>query len=229
MKRPALPLGRPNRAVRGPPVYIAKFIALRRRSKVMQWPPSSQTQHRLPGMTIDLGEASVMTVPQSQPVRLPIPRSTARVQLMETGQSSWLDGRGKSVQVRCGTCEHRLFDISARHVRVCDAGSTIAYWREENMLEVEKVCSACKRAVRGMVTASPGDPVEGLDGPWRCECGKSLAYVDSIRGRVTTRCRCGTEARVTASDAISTPELPAPSACSSATELGVQAPDDVPF
>jgi hypothetical protein len=229
MKRTELPPGRPNQLIRGPPVYAEKCFALRGRFEAVQWLPSNESGHRPSGITSDSGDASVMTAPQTHPPRLPIPRSTARVQLMETGEHSWLHGCGKSVQVRCGTCEHRLFDVSARHVRVRNAGSTTVFWQEEAMLEIEKVCSACKRAVRGMVTARPGDPVEGLDGPWRCECGKSLAYVDSIRGRVTTRCRCGTEARVTASDAISAPKLPAASTLSSANELGVQALDDVPF
>src|SRR5687767_8245387 len=69
---------------------------------------------------------------------------------------------------------------------------------------IERRCPGCKRTNRGSVTGLPGDPMpDGLRGAWLCdECGKSLGFVEHIRGRVRATCRCRNEVRVTAEEAI---------------------------
>ena len=139
-------------------------------------------------------------------------------------------GEEPRVQVRCLSCHRRLFDVSEVRYFAPEYGML-----PDGSLLVERKCPGCKRNNRGLVTSSPGDPWlagAGLDGPWRCACGKSLGHVDSIRGRVKTSCdRCRTEVRTVAAGAIavtSMPTRPVPNV----PEVGQQTDDrfaDVPF
>lgn len=137
---------------------------------------------------------------QLKPRRLAIPQSNACVQVMTSGQIAEFLEEGLSVQVRCRSCEHRLFDVT--HGRSRSIGPKCGTEPRDSLV-IEKICPSCKRKNRGSVTIAPGDPLQGgLEGPWRCECRKSLGYVDPIRGRIRTTCRCSQEVRVTASEAI---------------------------
>jgi len=143
---------------------------------------------------------------RTDPPRPAVPNSNVRAQVARTPQDARWSGQGPSVQVRCGACERRLFDVTGGQYFHGDYGMV-----DDGTLVLERVCPGCRLKNRGTVTDTPGEPTaDGLSGPWRCGCGKSLARVDSIRTRVHVTCRCGTEARVRASDALATAsDLPA--------------------
>ncbi len=116
-------------------------------------------------------------------------------------------GQLPRVQVRCYACDKRLFDVL--EVRRClDDGAMVP----NGSLMLERKCPSCRRNNRGVVTASPGDPWmegDGLDGPWACACGKSLGYVEPIRGRLKMCCRgCRSEVRAVAANAIAVTSIP---------------------
>jgi phage FluMu protein Com len=111
-------------------------------------------------------------------------------------------GEAPSVEVRCSPCNKRLFDVTlGREFLGEDYGMV-----EDGTLVVTRKCPQCGRLNEGRVTRTVGQPYESrdaLNGPWRCtHCSRSLGKVDPVRGRVTTRCRCGQETRATALDAI---------------------------
>ena len=157
-----------------------------------------------------------MSAVRANPSRLPVPHSNACVDGTRGHPDAGLFAGRSSVQVRCGSCEHRLFDIA-----VTTSIHPDRRMPPETLLILERVCPTCKRKVRGGVTGDPGEPCPGgLDGPWRCGCGGSLGYVEPVRGRVRTTCRCGTEVRVTAGEAIAVGCGAAPTTIRS-TEEGV--------
>ena len=171
-----------------------------------------------------------MSTVRTDPPRPAVPNSNVRVQVARTFQDARWSGQGPSVQVRCGACERRLFDVTGGLYFHGDYGMV-----DDGTLVLERVCPGCRLKNRGTVTATPGEPTaDGLSGPWRCGCGKSLARVDPIRTRVHVTCRCGTEARVRASDALATAsDPPAPpidkAAFLEAALFDAAALDDVPF
>jgi hypothetical protein len=110
-------------------------------------------------------------------------------------------GEAPTVEVHCGPCDKRLYDVAVGQYYDRDDGMV-----EDGTLVVTRKCPNCGRLNQGRVTRTVGQPYESrdaLNGPWRCvSCGRSLGKVDAIRGRVTTRCQCGHETRVTALQAI---------------------------
>ena len=135
------------------------------------------------------------------------PQAGAYFEVMISEAEAKRRGEGPRVQVRCLACHRRAFDVSEVVFFTPDYGMI-----PDGSLMIERKCPSCKRNNRGVVTASPGDPLvagPGLNGPWLCECGKSLGYVDPVRGRVkTTCCRCRAEIRTVAAVAISVASVP---------------------
>ncbi len=140
------------------------------------------------------------------------PRSSAQhagvyFEVMVSEADARRRGEEPSVQVRCLCCHRRRFDVS--EVRYFDPEYGML---ADGSLTVERKCPGCGREHRGLVTASPGDPwvgSSGLDGPWRCACGRSLGHVDPVRGRVKTTCgRCRAEGRTVAAGAIAVASVP---------------------
>lgn len=138
-------------------------------------------------------------------------------------------GEDPSVQVRCLASHDRLFDV-IRVMRFSEEYGMVP----TGSLTVERKCPSCKRIKRGAVTADPGFPWTSgpaLDGPWICDCGKSLGYAEPVRGRIKTSCRCGAVVRVVAANAIavaSIPTRPVPSVPDT-IEDGPPSFADVPF
>lgn len=111
-------------------------------------------------------------------------------------------GEAPSVIVRCDACNKRLYDVIVG--RIQKSGHALLV--EDGTLVVKRKCPNCRGLNTGRVTSSEGRPLkrsDALDGPWRCiYCNWSLGKIDSVRSRITTRCRCGQESRVFAVDAI---------------------------
>ncbi len=164
---------------------------------------------------------------------MPVRHSNARALVVETGRDAHWTGIGRDVQVRCGHCGRRLFDVTALLHEVYNADVGAWEWFTTGVLEIEKACGRCKRKGKDCVTGTPGEPLsDGLSGPWRCDCGQSLARVDGTRGRVRTTCRCGMEVGVTASDAIATrtlTDLPPLRVPTSDAPVEHEVLDDIPF
>ncbi len=111
------------------------------------------------------------------------------------------------VQVRCLACDRRLFDVFEVRRFHFQYGMV-----PNGSLRIERKCPSCKRKNRGVVTASPGDPLTNgsvLEGRWLCPCGKYLGHVDAIRGRMKMSCdRCHAEVRSVAAGAIAVASVP---------------------
>jgi hypothetical protein len=129
-----------------------------------------------------------------RPPRVPVPRSNVTVEITISLAESRRIDHGPSVKVRCGEpCGHRLFDLRA------DSSGF-------RSIVVTRKCPKCGRRNSGRITGISGDPLraeDGLSGPWMCECGHCLGYVDAVRGRVKVPCRhCKEQASVCVADAI---------------------------
>ncbi len=158
--------------------------------------------------------------------------ANARVRVLESGVIARQTGHGRRVEVRSVCCGKRVFDVRVSmeegsipagtssfpslslrdRVRGVSSG-TRSVWQPDGSLLVETICRHCDRKVTGRVTAERGVPVPssagGLDGPWRCECGRSLGRIDAVRGRVKTSCpRCPAEVSIIASAAIAEESSP---------------------
>lgn len=124
---------------------------------------------------------------------VPVPRADVTTEMFRYAPS----GDPEEVIIYCGSCNKRLFDIHP--IR----GERVRLDVDSFFLRLERYCPRCHRIMTTSVTASPGYPHPDTPaGLWRCECGGPLARIDPVRGRVTVRCRCGTDARVTALDAV---------------------------
>ncbi len=143
----------------------------------------------------------------SAPPGSPIPASGAYFEVAISEADAFRTGEATTVQVRCFTSHSsRLFDVVKVQRFDPDYGM-----QPTGALMIQRKCPACKLINSGLVTAAPGFPwTDGpvLDGPWVCTCTKSLGYVDSIRGRIKTSCRCGTVVRVVAATAIAVASVP---------------------
>jgi hypothetical protein len=107
------------------------------------------------------------------------------------------------VRVRCGDCGHRLLDVEAGYR---DLGTRLI---PDDSLKLERRCPWCGRFQEGWVPAEPGRRLatkEALAGAWRCDCDRSLGFVDGDFGRIVVTCRCGVETRVVAAKAIAEAE-----------------------
>lgn len=140
---------------------------------------------------------------QDSPRRVRVSNSNAWIDVIVNDAETRRRGTGPSVQVRCGDCKHRLFDVTeVTELRYFNGGDYEAMV-PDGSLKLERKCPHCHRLVEGLVTATPGKPWDGgLDGPWLCDCQTSLAHVDAISTRIRVTCRCRTEVRVKASAAI---------------------------
>lgn len=150
------------------------------------------------------------------PGRSTIPRSNNAVAQVTRWQPvDYKDAGAETVQVRCGCCEHRLFDVATIVVKYWDEDAQDYIWAKSTALQLETSCPMCHLKVAQMTTATPGTPLpdgSGLDGAWYCARGcRSLGHVDPIRGRIRTTCRrCNTVVHVTAADAIQIAQVEVP-------------------
>lgn len=124
---------------------------------------------------------------------VPVPRSDVTAAAFTHATSDGL----VEIVVYHRSCAKRLFDIHPL------AGGQVDRNASPNVLRLERLCQRCHRIMSVRVTAAPGYPHPDTPaGFWWCECGGPLARIDAVRGRVTVRCRCGEDARVTALDAV---------------------------
>lgn len=141
------------------------------------------------------------------PPRSSAPQSGVYFQVVISEVDAGRRGEEPRVQVRCFGCHRRLFDVSEVRYFADEYGMV-----SDGSLRIERKCHTCKRLNRGVVTASPGDPwvaPGGLEGPWLCGCGKSLGYVEPVRGRLKTSCsKCHAVIRAIGADAISVASIP---------------------
>lgn len=141
----------------------------------------------------------VLTAP-AKPPRYPVRNSTACVEISIAITDSGILGNGPAVQVRCGACGSRLFDVAVGPRLLPKFGIVL-----DGSLRLARKCPSCDLVNEGSVTDQDGKRLtarNALAGPWRCECGRSLGYVNDIRGRVHVTCRCKHETRVVAANAI---------------------------
>ena len=125
-----------------------------------------------------------------QPRSVRVPRSNASAEVLPAASADPIS----KVTVRCSGCDRRQFDLAPTED---DEG--------RSCLDLEKRCVRCGRYSHVHLTDHPRSPLPGaLDGRWVCECGGFLAEIQAVRGRVTARCRCGEDVRVTGFDAMVT-------------------------
>jgi hypothetical protein len=146
-------------------------------------------------------------LPIATPRPIRNPGADARIEVQISFAESQDSGEAPSVQVRCGACNKRLYDLQVggrykpEHARLVEDGT----------LTVERKCRNCRGLNAGRVTSLGGQPLtraDALHGPWICiHCGSSLGKINPILSRITTTCRCGQESRVNAVDAIMTAYL----------------------
>ena len=112
---------------------------------------------------------------KKKPLRWSIRGSTAQGEIdVPTPGSNWW-ALGPFAIVRCGSCDHRLFDVHPSDVRL-DAFEP----NRDRFLWLERKCPSCRRFNVGGVTGVDGRQLTGpgaLAGRWRCECGHSLGIV----------------------------------------------------
>ena len=96
---------------------------------------------------------------------------------------------GELVQVHCGGCLKRTFDLTT--LWTLDRGyDGTPYWRKTGAVRVSRMCPKCRHVEHVEVTLKPGLPLEGgFHGPWHCWVGcTSLAFIDANGGRVKATC-----------------------------------------
>ena len=111
-------------------------------------------------------------------------RTTARVR--EEG-----NGRGEEVQVFCGSCRGRAYDLTIEMAFHSFYADVSGEWRRTSSAVVERACPKCGVHATCRVTLAPGHPLrDGHHGPWYCpDCSASLAFVDGPLGRIKASCR----------------------------------------
>jgi hypothetical protein len=132
--------------------------------------------------------------------RFPIRNSDALVEIVIPVTQTGPLAVARTFRVRCGSCEHRLFDIEADYSSVAGLGTV-----PDGSVCIVRKCPSCDLLNEGRVTSQDGRRWRGragLAGPWICECGKSLGHVNDIRGRIRVTCKCKHETRVIAAEAI---------------------------
>lgn len=102
---------------------------------------------------------------------------------------------GEGAEVRCEGCKKLLFTVG----RSPDGGLVVeraCRGRFENVL--------CGLLNRGRLTDRRGKPVDdSLPETWKCgRCGRHLARIHPVKGRITLRCRCNARIVVIAADAL---------------------------
>jgi hypothetical protein len=139
-------------------------------------------------------------VDSKKPPRFPVRHSTAQVEFaIPDADPEWPAGE-TLVKVRCGHCGSRLFDIQIDRPPDLSAETL-----PDRAVRIIRKCPSCGLLNEGAVTAEDGRPLTkrvALTGPWICPCGKSLGWVDAIRGRIYVTCKCKQETRVVAAHVI---------------------------
>ena len=130
------------------------------------------------------------------------PGAMPKIVVVVSDADSPLVGEVAQVQVRCGPCRKRLYDVAISEAYLgADSGFV-----EDETLIVTRRCPSCGIDNTGRVTRQRGRPYAGPDallGPWHCtQCGRSLGKVDSVRARITVTCECGAASPQSAIEAI---------------------------
>lgn len=124
------------------------------------------------------------------PILIPAPKVPGPlVKPFDERQHRWYDHRVSGVQVHCGGCCHRTFDVYSERVeRMVDFPSMV--WVKAGFAVAERMCPRCHVLVSCKVPLNPGEPVEdGVDGAWICPgCGVSLARIDRNTGKIKASC-----------------------------------------